>query len=81
VAGPPAANPRSRLVQCTTPLLTLENFFLGCWGRFQSFSFTDPDNAVTYSDVRFDSDSLEIHHESIGVSSLSVRLLETNEVH
>lgn len=62
-------------------LATLENFFMGCWGQFQSFSFTDPDNAVTYSDVRFDSDSLEIHHESIGVSSLLVRLVETNEVH
>lgn len=56
-------------------LAILENFFMGNWGRFGSFSFTDPDNGVTYSDVRFDSDSLEIHHEQSGVSSVSVRLV------
>lgn len=62
-------------------LATLENFFMGQWGRYGSFDFVDPDNSTTYHGVRFDSDSLEIHHEQIGVSSLSVRLVETNEVH
>ena len=62
-------------------LATLENFFMSQWGRYGSFSFTDSGDGVTYSGVRFDSDSLEIHHEQIGVSSLSVRLVETNEVH
>jgi hypothetical protein len=64
-----------------TDLATLESFFLSHFGRFQAFSFTDPDDGNTYSDVRFDSDSLEIHHEQIGVSSLSVKLLGTNEMH
>ena len=59
-------------------LTTIENQFRGAWGRYEGFSFTDPDTAVTYSKVRFAEDSMEIRHVQPNLSSTVLRLIEYN---
>lgn len=59
-------------------LVTLETFFRNQWGRWASFSFTDPDTAVTYTKCRFDMDAMEIKLNAIDQNSVTLAILETN---
>ena len=59
-------------------LVTLEAFFIAQMGRAGSFSFTSPYDSVTYSNVRFDMDSLDISHQSVNQSNVTVQLVQTN---
>lgn len=61
-----------------TDLAIWETFARNQFGRFGTFSFTDPETAVTYSKCRLDSDTLEIVHSDYQVNTLTLRILETN---
>jgi hypothetical protein len=59
-------------------LATLETFYRNQWGRWSSFTFVDPETNISYSKCRFDDDALEISHQQPNVSSLTLKILETN---
>ncbi len=62
---PAAALPYWKLdypVMTEVDLATIENFFLACQGRYQTFSFTDPITGIVYQNCRLDNDSLEIRY-------------------
>lgn len=60
-------------------LATLETFYRNQWGRFGTFSFTEPDSPnTTYTKCRFESDVFEVVHQQKNVNAVTVRILETN---
>lgn len=54
--------------------VTLENFFLGCQGRYKTFTFVDPVDGSSNSNVRFDQDSLAIKYITYGVYGTEISL-------
>lgn len=66
------------------PLMTdadmalLETFFIGHYGMWISFSFTDPLDQVTYTHVRFGMDTLEVHAITKNQWATSITLVQTN---
>lgn len=59
-------------------LATIEAHFRNQWGRWSSFSFTDPDDSTTYTKCRYDDDAIEIVNNGPNQNSLTLRILETN---
>jgi hypothetical protein len=59
-------------------LATWETFFRNQWGRFGGFSFTDPDDSTVHTKCRFADDSFEVTHQQPNISSVVVRIVETN---
>jgi len=59
-------------------LSTLESHYRNQWGRWATFSFTDPDDATVYANCRYDDDALVITHQQKGVNSLTLKIIETN---
>ncbi len=59
-------------------LATLETFYRNQWGRWSTFMFQDPESHTSFSKCRFDDDALEIVHQQPNVSSLTLKILETN---
>lgn len=49
-------------VMTEVDLATLENFFLACQGRYNTFAFTDPVTSIVYPNCRLDSDSFEVRY-------------------
>jgi hypothetical protein len=60
-----------------TDMQTLEAFFIAMNGRWQTFSFTDPDSQIIYTSVRFDMDSFTYNYTALGSASTTVLLTET----
>lgn len=56
----------------------LEAFFVAMNGRWQTFSFTDPDSGTTFSKVRFDQDSFVYNYTALNQASTTIQLVETN---
>jgi hypothetical protein len=57
---------------------TLETFFVGCMGKYISFTFTDPSDSTTYDNVRFDQDELHITYAEPNHTQIEVSLIQTN---
>lgn len=55
---------------------TLKAFFLDRWGRYKTFSFTDPRNGITYPRVRFDQDAIVRRATEFNSNSVEVRLVQ-----
>jgi hypothetical protein len=56
----------------------LEAFFVQVNGRWRHFSFTDPEDGVTYQTVRFDQDSFTYRYLALNQASTTLQLVETN---
>ena len=52
-------------------------FFISKHGRLGSFSFTDPDTAVTYTGCRYDADDLTVQYDGYNRCSLTVTVIKT----
>jgi hypothetical protein len=59
-------------------LLTWENHFRANWGRYGTFSLTDPDDSTVHANCRYDLDQMEIQHLSPNVNSTVLRIMEFN---
>ena len=59
-------------------LSTLETFFRGMNGRWNQFSFTDPQDSVAHTKCRFDVDEMVINHSNPGLSTTTLRIVEFN---
>lgn len=59
-------------------MATLEAFFVAMNGRWQTFSFTDPDSGTVYSKVRFDQDAFSYRYVAKNQSATTILLAETN---
>lgn len=59
-------------------LATLETHFRNQWGMWSAFTFRDPETAVDYPKCRYAHDDLEVVHQQMGISSLTLRVVETN---
>lgn len=59
-------------------LATLETFFRQQWGRWGTFSMTDPEDGSVHTQCRFDQDVLEINHMAPDQNSVTLNILETN---
>lgn len=57
-------------------LALLVNFYASMFGRYGEFDFTDPENAVLYTKVRFDMDELPVQHLGPNQHNLTVRLAQ-----
>jgi hypothetical protein len=53
----------------------LEAFFVACEGRFQTFSFTDPEGIVRPV-CRFDSDELKVTYQGYNSYGISIPITE-----
>jgi len=59
-------------------MATLEAFFVAMNGRWQTFSFTDPEDHVVYNKVRFDMDAIIYNYVQLNQASTTILLAETN---
>ena len=60
-------------------LAIIEQFFVGVNGQWLTFSFTDPDDTVTYPKCRFGMDDLVVTHQRFNWSGIqSLVIQETN---
>ena len=59
-------------------LATIEGHYRNQWGRWNAFSFTDPDDATVYTKCRYDLDALEIVNNGPNLNAITLRILETN---
>jgi hypothetical protein len=61
-----------------TDMANLEAFYVAMNGRWQTFSFTDPDSGTVYTKVRFDQDSFTYTYLAKNQASTTIMLAETN---
>jgi phage-related protein len=59
-----------------TDLATLQAFWVARKGRYEEFTFTDPDTATTTAKCRFDQDSLEVRYAGPNENIVSVTIQE-----
>lgn len=60
-------------------LSTIETHFRNQWGMWGGpWSFTDPDDGTAYANCRYADDALVITHQQKNISSLTLRIMETN---
>lgn len=67
---------RIQYVVSDADLATLETFWNDRAGAYESFEFTDPENATYYPTVRFDQETLEIDHAGPNENRVTVALRE-----
>ena len=59
-------------------LAVWETFFADQWGRYGTFTFTDPEDSTSHTKCRFDSDVFEVQHISPDINTATLKILETN---
>jgi len=57
-------------------LALIEQFFVGVNGMWLKFSFTDPDDGVTYPNCRFGQDDLVVTHSRFNLSAIQSLVIE-----
>lgn len=57
---------------------TLETHFRNQYGQFATFTFIDPDDAVSYAKCRYGSDTLDIVNSGPNQNALTLQIMETN---